>query len=209
MSMKARLGLEKILLLTLGILILSSMSLITLNAGAESNPKAISIIIKCQLTGIHESPQPCTPKDIHVGTTIVLSSTCDHCSLSQPLSYSWTLVQLPLGSADILSNPTSATPSFVPDVQGNYQIRLVVSDSLGHSSVPSFLTFSTSSCGTCTTTISPTISQNPSSVGSLCNSNNQCQSGVCSSNKCIINPSTTIQSTIVSPTITAPSTITV
>jgi hypothetical protein len=45
----------------------------------------------------------------------------------QPLSYAWKLKR-PTGSAAVLSNPTSARPTFVPDVAGNYVGTLEVSD---------------------------------------------------------------------------------
>ena len=47
---------------------------------------------------------------------------------SDPLTYSWTLVSQPAGSAITLSNPTNATTSFTPLVGGQYTLRLVVSD---------------------------------------------------------------------------------
>lgn len=50
-------------------------------------------------------------------------------------SYLWTVVSLPPGSQAVLSDPTSPTPTFVPDVEGEYQFRLTVNDGLD-SSVP-------------------------------------------------------------------------
>ena len=40
----------------------------------------------------------------------------------------WTLVTKPTASASALSGATSVNPSFTPDVDGNYVIRLVVND---------------------------------------------------------------------------------
>ncbi len=44
------------------------------------------------------------------------------------LSYSWLLVSKPAGSSAALSNTTTLTPSFTPDVDGDYVIQLFVSD---------------------------------------------------------------------------------
>lgn len=41
-------------------------------------------------------------------------------------SYVWTLTHQPIGSTATLSNPTSATPSLVPDATGTYRINCVV-----------------------------------------------------------------------------------
>lgn len=49
------------------------------------------------------------------------------------LVYEWELTSRPASSSAILENPHSATPTLVPDVVGDYQINVVVSD--GHASV--------------------------------------------------------------------------
>jgi chitinase len=45
-----------------------------------------------------------------------------------PMTYGWTLLSAPPGSAAALSSTTAATPSFTPDVPGAYVVRLVVTD---------------------------------------------------------------------------------
>ena len=47
-----------------------------------------------------------------------------------PLTYAWTFVSRPPGSAAVLDDPTSATPSFYADVVGTYAAQLVIDD--GH-----------------------------------------------------------------------------
>ena len=44
------------------------------------------------------------------------------------LSFAWTLVSRPTGSTAGLGSPSSATTSLVPDVGGQYRLRLAVSD---------------------------------------------------------------------------------
>jgi len=45
-----------------------------------------------------------------------------------PVAYRWTFVSSPPGSAAVLDDPTIATPAFVPDIEGDYRLELVVSD---------------------------------------------------------------------------------
>ncbi|OPY73989.1 MAG: hypothetical protein A4E62_00136 [Syntrophorhabdus sp. PtaU1.Bin002] len=55
-----------------------------------------------------------------------------------PLTYVWTVVEAPQGSAvtnSSLTNPTSAGPSFVPDISGTYRLSLTVNDGY-QSSIP-------------------------------------------------------------------------
>ncbi|HEY6005564.1 MAG TPA: Ig-like domain-containing protein [Anaeromyxobacter sp.] len=59
-----------------------------------------------------------------------------------PLTYGWSLVSAPAGSAAVLSSTTAATPTFTPDKPGPYVVRLVVTD--GPAGVPNRLTAQTS-----------------------------------------------------------------
>jgi hypothetical protein len=61
---------------------------------------------------------------------------------NNPITYLWSFQSLPDGSRTRLLNPTTATPSFVGDVYGDYIIQLVVKDSLGASSWPQYVTVS-------------------------------------------------------------------
>ena len=61
---------------------------------------------------------------------------------NNPITYLWSFQSLPNGSRTRLLNPTTATPSFVGDVYGDYIIQLVVKDSLGASSWPQYVTVS-------------------------------------------------------------------
>jgi len=44
------------------------------------------------------------------------------------LTYSWSIISMPVGSTAALSDPTSPTPNFVVDVDGVYVVQLVVND---------------------------------------------------------------------------------
>jgi RHS repeat-associated protein len=45
-----------------------------------------------------------------------------------PLTYSWTILETPEGSAATLDDPRSVTPSFTVDRPGSYKLQLIVSD---------------------------------------------------------------------------------
>lgn len=108
-----------------------------------------------------------TTSPVLVGTpeTLSASITDSGCPSCTPFSYAWSLVSRPAGSLASLSSTSVASPSFIPDLPGNnYQVSLVVTDSLGHSSAPTFLTISASLCGTCVPTVSPTASPNPAFI---------------------------------------------
>jgi RHS repeat-associated protein/uncharacterized repeat protein (TIGR01451 family) len=58
-----------------------------------------------------------------------------------PLTYAWSFVSIPSGSAAALSNPTAVNPTFVTDKKGSYVVQLVVND--GHvNSSPAQVTIS-------------------------------------------------------------------
>ncbi|MFC1602923.1 putative Ig domain-containing protein [Pseudomonadota bacterium] len=44
------------------------------------------------------------------------------------LTYSWSLLEAPVGSAASLSDPTTVQPTFMPDLVGLYSVQLVVND---------------------------------------------------------------------------------
>jgi hypothetical protein len=63
------------------------------------------------------------------GATVILDgSGSSDPDVGDVLTYSWTLTTVPLGSSAALNNPNLVGPSFVADVAGTYEARLVVSD---------------------------------------------------------------------------------
>jgi hypothetical protein len=67
-------------------------------------------------------------RTVLVGTTINLDGSRSTDADGDPIAYAWSLVARPAGSAATLGRPESASPEISLDVEGNYVVRLVVSD---------------------------------------------------------------------------------
>ena len=78
------------------------------------------------------------------GQPVALSTTVTDqdsgCGLPETFTYAWSLAAAPPGSAAVILNPKSATPSLVPDLSGEYDVQVVVTDSTGRSSTAVFST---------------------------------------------------------------------
>ncbi|MFM2186364.1 MAG: hypothetical protein RIR43_936 [Pseudomonadota bacterium] len=68
------------------------------------------------------------PTSAPVGSPVVLDGSGSRDPDGQTLSFRWELVTRPVGSAAALNDGALARPSFVPDIQGSYTVRLIVSD---------------------------------------------------------------------------------
>ena len=62
------------------------------------------------------------------GSPITLNGSGSSDANGDPLTYSWLFVSKPAGSAAVLANPTSVSPTFVVDLAGNYVVQLIVND---------------------------------------------------------------------------------
>lgn len=62
------------------------------------------------------------------GTRVTLNGSASTDPNGNPLTYSWTFLSKPAGSAAVLKNPTSVTPSFTVDLHGTYTAQLIVND---------------------------------------------------------------------------------
>jgi hypothetical protein len=76
------------------------------------------------------------------GDTVNLNGTGSTDVDEDILSYSWAIISMPLGSNAVLSDPTSPTPAFVVDLDGDYTVQLVVNDGTVDSS-PDTVTITT------------------------------------------------------------------
>jgi hypothetical protein len=79
---------------------------------------------------------------IIVGTVITMNGSASTDPNGDPLTYSWSLITKPAGSAAVLVNPTSVTPTFTVDRVGDYVVQLIVNDG-GLNSAPDTAIIST------------------------------------------------------------------
>jgi RHS repeat-associated protein len=81
-------------------------------------------------------------REIAIGTTVELDGTASSDVDGNAITYSWTLTEVPAGSAAIPSDATSPRPTFFADLAGTYKAQLTVSDG-SLSSDPVTVTYST------------------------------------------------------------------
>ena len=71
---------------------------------------------------------------IVIGTEIPLDGSQSYDIDGDPITYLWTFVSKPAGSSASLAGADTTSPAFVADMQGTYEIQLVVSDRWAQSS---------------------------------------------------------------------------
>ncbi|MET3124310.1 chitinase [Oxalobacteraceae bacterium GrIS 2.11] len=69
-------------------------------------------------------------QNVTAGTLVTLNGNASTDANGHALTYAWSFTAIPAGSAAVIAAPTSATPSFTPDVAGVYVASLIVSDGL-------------------------------------------------------------------------------
>ena len=87
-------------------------------------------------------------QSVNVGDTVLLDGGSSSDPDNDPLSYNWIVETSPLGSSAAISDPSSETPSFVADVEGSYDVQLIVNDGLVDSN-PDIMTVTAAVAGAC------------------------------------------------------------
>ena len=112
---------------------------LTVNNGKASSTASVTVSTK-------NPPAPIANagSDQHVdqGATVVLNGSGSTSSSGKPLTYSWTLIQVPAGSTATLSGANTVSPTFVADKLGDYIAQLIVNDGI-QNSAPSTVKIST------------------------------------------------------------------
>jgi hypothetical protein len=79
----------------------------------------------------HADPGPARVLDL--GQLATLDGSGSTVSGGRPITYNWSFSTRPAGSNAVLGGATGARPSFVPDVEGEYVVALVVGDGVSAS----------------------------------------------------------------------------
>jgi N-acetylneuraminic acid mutarotase len=114
-------------------------TLYVVGGGREGGPGGSSILVTA-----NEAFTPLAPnlpptadagldQTLHVGTPVSLngSDSFDDNTPTSALAYAWSFASKPAGSIAVLSGANSSTPTFVPDLPGDYLVQLVVTDEEG------------------------------------------------------------------------------
>lgn len=72
---------------------------------------------------------------VSLGSTVTLDASNSYSPNLNALTYAWTLISAPIGSSATLLNSADVSPSITLDVQGDYQLSLVVNDGINSSLV--------------------------------------------------------------------------
>lgn len=70
----------------------------------------------------------CASQNVVAGRVVTLNGSASSDANNDLLSYVGTLISKPAGSSSVLLSTTSATPTFLPDVPGEYVVSLIVND---------------------------------------------------------------------------------
>lgn len=84
-------------------------------------------------SGVPPLAKPGTNESVEAGATVTLDGSSSSDSNNDPLSYSWSLLNRPAGSAAAVSDGNSMSPIFIADMPGIYVAQLIVNDGFENS----------------------------------------------------------------------------
>jgi PKD domain len=94
------------------------------NDGLASSPSTVTIATQTIAPVANAGPN----QVVRVGALVQLSGAGSTDANGLPLTYLWSLVSIPSGSAASLSNPTAVNPTFTVDRTGSYVTQLIVNN---------------------------------------------------------------------------------
>ncbi len=101
--------------------------LVVRDAVSRSRPDLVAFTVTA--TTSHRPVARATgPTSVTAGSTVQLDGSTSSDEDGDPLTFTWTFVSLPAGSAAVLQGANTETPTFRADLPGLYVIELVVND---------------------------------------------------------------------------------
>ena len=102
----------------------------SVDGSSESLANALDTVASINTGNTNTAPTANAGVDqsIETGNLVLLDGSASSDVDNDPLSYVWSFVSLPTGSTSLLSQATSETPEFTPDIDGTYIVQLVVND---------------------------------------------------------------------------------
>ena len=115
------------------------LQLIVNDGNQDSSPD--TVIIAANMSQQNTPPVANAGSDTHsfIGSDLTLDGNGSNDADGDALSYNWTLDEKPIDSTVSLINANTSIPVLVPDVEGSYDISLVVNDGLENSSSDSVI----------------------------------------------------------------------
>jgi len=101
----------------------------------DQNSAADAVVINVGTSFFPPTANAGPDQRVLFGNAVLLDGSASSDPEHDPLTYQWSMETMPGGSGAVLDDPTSMTPSFMPDRKGVYTIRLVVNDGTFNSGI--------------------------------------------------------------------------
>src|ERR1035437_5374708 len=101
---------------------------LVVNNGKLNSSNAAGVSITAAVANVAPVANAAVSQNVVAGAVVTLDGSKSSDANSDPLTYAWTLMAKPAGSAATLSSQTSARPTFTADVAGTYVATLTVND---------------------------------------------------------------------------------